>query len=713
MKLPTKWKEFIIAMMVIPLFAAIVGYGLFSKGPVVSTPSRTVTMSSPRGAAPAAPKGAPTISQSTDNGSQPVAKAPTTNPRGGMRTESMQAHELFEMLDKNPSAISYITFMNGSDSVTVVKAGEAVQYVVTLPAKGGVEEVLKAARDKNVFFKAETDSSSGFRNFLWNFGPFILIGLIWLFFLGRNGAFKGMGNPAAKAQMNIGKAKTTDKDKEGALRKVTFNDVAGADEAIKELRRISKGLKRRRLYSWFGVKLPKGILLVGPPGTGKTLLARAVAGETEGSFASTSGSDFVEMFVGVGASRVRDMFEEGRKKVKETGKPHIIFIDEIDAVGGARGGGGTSQSRNDEREQTLNALLVEMDGMKNNEGLIIIAATNRADMLDEALMRPGRFDVQVDVPLPSKDGREAIFKIHTRNKPLAEGVSCAILAARTYGYSGAEIESACNRAGILAAERYGLTIPEDADDAAIEAALKELNAAIEMKDFDEGVDFVRYGATDPARQKGMSENERENTTVHEGGHAIVSDVMPGSDPIVKITNVNRSKALGYVQNMPGEDRYSLDVTQIIARIVTAMAGRAAQELILDKCDTGAANDYEQACGLAYNMVTKWGMSKLGHISVGGRGTSMRGMGGSGPISNYGPKLADQIDDEWRRIVEACHDLAVRIVTEDRERLEALIVQLKADETILADGWKEFAKKHPSKIDPKTLVIDLKPERKGA
>jgi cell division protease FtsH len=624
----------------------------------------------------------------------------------------MQANELFGLLTSKPEAVGSITFLNGSERIIVYKSGDPTKYFVTLPEQGGRQEILKLAVEKKVTWKAEDDSTAALRGFAFAFGPLIVLGLIFLFMFNRNRNGAG-GMAGGKPGFGKSRAKSAD-DPDSDLRKVTFNDVAGCDQAVEELRRVAKGLKRRKLYEFFGVKLPKGVILEGPPGTGKTLLARALAGETDGTFDATSGSDFVEMFVGVGASRVRDMFEQGRAKVKETGKPHIIFIDEIDAVGGKRGGG-SGESSNSEREQTLNAILVEMDGMKNNEGLIIVAATNRLDMLDDALLRPGRFDCHVTVDLPTKDGRAAIFAIHTRNKPLAADVNCALLAERTYGYSGAEIEGACNRAALLAAERHGQELPDDATSEMIMAALQDANAVIEAKDFDEGIDFVRYGASNPARQKSMSANDKNNTTVHEAGHAIVSDVMPGAHPVVKITIVNRSKALGYVQNMPAEDSYSNDFEQIVARIVTSMAGRAAQMLLLNKMDTGASNDFEQACQMAHRMVTLWGMSRVGFISVGRGGSAMRGFG-SGPVTNYGPKLADEIDDEWRRIVNDCYAMAMHIVTVDRERLEAFVAKLQEEETVLSPGWKEFTKTYPSKVDPKNLVLDISPvnvNQKGA
>ncbi len=728
MKLPhlsPRTKQFIIAMIAIPLFAACIGFGLFSPGPVatpVHKQTTQVSRTAKGGTPPVAHAPAPVTSRSdaTAPGGAPVSPDTSTpqdvtNPPfdgppampadtgRGIQTDNMTATELFQLLKNSPEKIAFITFQNGSNVVTVLKTGSQVRYSVTLPEQGGRQEVLKLAIEKNVALKAEEDSTSGFRSLLFSFGPFLLILVIYFVMMARQRGAGGMPG--------IGKARTKSTE-DGGLRTETFKDVAGCDEAVKELRRIARGLRYRRLYSWFGAKLPRGILLVGPPGTGKTLLARALAGETDGTFDSTSGSDFVEMFVGVGASRVRDMFEKGRANVKRTGKPHIMFIDEIDAVGGRRGAPGESGGGNSEREQTLNALLVEMDGMSDNEGLIIIAATNRPEMLDEALLRQGRFDSQVQVDLPNKEGRVAIFGIHMRNKPVAQNVTADMLAERTYGYSGAEIAGACNRAALVAAERYGAQLPEDADEFAIVTRLKELGAVIQLTDFDEGIDFVRYGAANESRQKGMTDDEKHNTTVHEAGHAIASDAMPFADPIVKITMMNRSRALGYVQNMPSEDRYGYSFEQLVARIVTCMAGRAAQEIVLGKADTGASNDFEQGCTLAYRMVTLWGMSRLGIISVGRTGGGgLPGMG-SGPIPQFGPKLADEIDDEWRRMVNECYLMARRIVETDRERLDKLVAQLHAEETILSPGWKKFREENPSKMDPKTLVLDISPVKKG-
>ncbi|MBX9688681.1 MAG: AAA family ATPase, partial [Candidatus Obscuribacterales bacterium] len=458
------------------------------------------------------------------------------------------------------------------------------------------------------------------------------------------------------------------------------------------------------IYKQFGGRLPSGVLLLGPPGTGKTLLAKAVANELDGSTRLLSGSAFVEMFVGVGAARVADEFATARKTVAETGKPVVIFIDEIDAIGGKRGNGVNSNS---ERESTLNALLVEMDGVESNKNILILAATNRSDMLDDALLRPGRFDAQVQVDLPDVAGREKIFGIHTRNKPLAGDVSLEVLAQRSYGYSGAEIMGACNRAAIIAAERFAARLALLRKEGKNESEIKDLLAKeIKLHDFDEGIDFVRLGAAREGRKAGMSDEEKENTTYHEGGHALAAANLKGADPVVKITIMPRSRALGYVQYMPKGDRVSLHMEQAVARIICAMAGRAAQEVYLGRVDTGASNDFEQACNMAYQMVTRWGMSRLGHISVGDRGAGLAGFGGGGSLQP-GPTLADQIDSEWRRIVEKCYGIARYIVESEKARMEKLVPELSKVETILAPRWNAILEETPSGVNPELLQFNPK------
>jgi cell division protease FtsH len=343
-----------------------------------------------------------------------------------------------------------------------------------------------------------------------------------------------------------------------------------------------------------------------------------------------------------------------------------------------------------------------MDGMNGNEGIIIIAATNRIDMLDKALLRPGRFDCHVSVDLPDNKGRREIFKIHLRGRKMAETVTLELLAHRTYQYSGAEIEGVCNRAATVAAERVSPLADEmKAQGKSEEEIARSLPLEILLEEFDEGIDFVRYGAAIESKQAEMSDEDKNNTAVHEGGHAVVGAALPACDPAVKITIMRRSRALGYVQYLPKADRVSFTRDQALCRIIAMMAGRAAQEVILKTCDTGASNDFQQATDMARNMVVSWGMSKLGHISVGDRQDAM---GSSGGPNKIGPELANEIDREWRAITEACYKLAKEIVIADRERIEALVKVLMVKTTILAPEWEALLKQYPSKVDFKSLKL---------
>jgi ATP-dependent Zn proteases len=652
--------------------------------------------------------------------------------------------ELRSVIDESPTAIRKVTFLNGGGAVDVTFAAGGPPRRIGVPAGTTQDSLVTLLTERKVLYDAKEDSSVGTRTFISSFLPIIIIGgiMIGLFLWSRKNQ---MGVGGSNMGFTKSRAKTVDAAK---FDPVQWNDIAGADEAVRELKRIVKGLTSAGVYNYFGGKRPKGVLLVGPPGTGKTLLARAVATACEGTMDITSGSDFVEMFVGVGAARVRDMVEKGKANVKRTGKPHIIFIDEIDAIGGKRGSGAAGEHKNDEREQTLNQILVSMDGLESSEGIIWIAATNRPEMLDEALLRPGRYDSQVTVDLPDTVGRTKIFKIHTRKKPLAADVSCEKLATRTYSYSGAEIELASNRAALLAAERWaeanpGLIAdaerealkaqakpkqvwtgvrsgpieeaPDDQDiakaraaalDKFMAAALRnDPSAKVTLEDFDEAIDYVRYGDARKSRQDNMGDETKKNTAYHEAGHAVVAEVMPGADPVAKITIMSRSKALGYVQQIPDGDKYSTTDKFLISRIVMAMAGRAAQEVYLNTCDTGASNDFEQATDLARRMVTEWGMSRLRHIAV-GRRTSMGMRGGqAGGGIGYGASLANEIDAEWRRIVEACYDLAIKIVTEEKARIEKVVEILMKQETILRDEWKQIMSDNKSACKPEELVFN--------
>jgi len=437
------------------------------------------------------------------------------------------------------------------------------------------------------------------------------------------------------------------------LKRITFADVAGVDEAKDELREIIAFLREPKKFTMLGGRIPKGVLLMGPPGSGKTLLARAVAGEAGVPFFSISGSDFVEMFVGVGASRVRDLFEQGKKNA-----PCIIFIDEIDAVGRHRGaglGGG-----HDEREQTLNQLLVEMDGFESNEGVIIMAATNRPDVLDPALLRPGRFDRRVIVPPPDVGGREAILKVHAANKPLAADVKLEIIAKGTPGFSGADLENLVNEAALLAA--------------------RACKKKIDMSDFEIAKDKVLMGT----ERKSMiiSEEEKKNTAYHEAGHTLVAKYLPGADPIHKVTIIPRGAALGLTQQLPTDDRYTQNKRFCENSLVLLMGGRAAEELVFNQPTTGAGNDIERATHLARKMVCEWGMSeKLGPLAFGKKEEAIFLGRELSRHSDYSEETAREIDGEIRRLVTSNYEKAKSIISEHRDQLESLAQALLKHESL--------------------------------
>jgi len=446
-------------------------------------------------------------------------------------------------------------------------------------------------------------------------------------------------------------------------RRVTFADVAGVEEAKEELREIIAFLREPKKFTVLGGRIPKGVLLMGPPGSGKTLLARAVAGEAGVPFFSISGSDFVEMFVGVGAARVRDLFEQGKKNA-----PCIVFIDEIDAVGRHRGaglGGG-----HDEREQTLNQLLVEMDGFESNEGVIIMAATNRPDVLDPALLRPGRFDRRVVVPRPDVGGREAILKVHAANKPLAPDVILAIIARGTPGFSGADLESVVNEAALIAA--------------------KLSKKLIEMVDFELAKDKVLMGT----ERKSMiiSEEEKKNTAFHEAGHTLVAKLIPGTDPIHKVTIIPRGMALGLTQQLPTDDRYTQNRAFCEKSLAILMGGRAAEELVFGQPTTGAGNDIERATELARKMVCEWGMSeKMGPLAFGKKGEEIFLGREIVQHSDYSEETARDIDAEVRRLVMESYDKARKILADNRSTLDRLAAALLEHESLSGDQINRIMK----------------------
>ena len=476
--------------------------------------------------------------------------------------------------------------------------------------------------------------------------PFgLLIGLY--FFL-----FRRMGGPGSQF-MNISKNKAALYENLDEHTRITFRDVAGLDEAKAEVMEVVDFLKDPKKYTKLGGKLPKGVLLVGPPGTGKTLLAKAVAGEADVPFFSISGSDFVEMFVGVGAARVRDLFKQAKEKA-----PCIIFIDEIDAVGRSRGKG-FMMGANDERENTLNQLLVEMDGFATDKGVILMAATNRADVLDTALLRPGRFDRQVVVDKPDLKGRIDIFTVHTKNLSLSPDVNLKALASQTPGFAGAEIANAANEAALLASRRG--------------------KQSIEMKDFEDAIERVIAGLE--KKNKVINPREKEIVAYHEAGHAIVSWMMPENDPVQKISIVPRGvSALGYTLNIPLEDRYLMTRNELVARICGLLGGRIAEEIIFGEISTGAQNDLERVTEIAYNMVVVYGMSeKVGYLSF--LESNNPYYGGPGVDRKYGDETARLIDNEVKAIVDAARQRVFDMLTEHRDKLERIARELLSKEIL--------------------------------
>ena len=524
----------------------------------------------------------------------------------------------------------------------LVRSTDGQQYVTIQPDGANVTERLLAQR---VEVKAESQEQSGFFSVLSLWLPFLVLIGIWIFFMNR---MQGGGRGGA---MGFGKSRAKLlTEKHG---RVTFDDVAGIDEAKDELEEIVEFLRNPQKFSRLGGKIPKGALLVGPPGTGKTLLARAIAGEAGVPFFTISGSDFVEMFVGVGASRVRDMFEQAKKNA-----PCIVFIDEIDAVGRSRGvgyGGG-----NDEREQTLNQLLVEMDGFEANEGIIIVAATNRPDVLDPALLRPGRFDRQVQVPNPDIKGREKILGVHARKVPLGPDVDLRIIARGTPGFSGADLANLVNEAALTAA-RVGRRF-------------------VTMTDFENAKDKVMMGAE--RRSMVMSEDEKKLTAYHEAGHAIVGLNVPQHDPIHKATIIPRGRALGLVLSLPERDQLSVTYTKYKSKIAMAMGGKVAEELIFGKenVTSGATSDIQQVTRIARAMVTQFGFSeKLGNVDYANERESYLGAYNGGTTHSGTTQKA--IDDEVRAIIDEGFDTARRILTEKMEDLHRLAQGLLEYETL--------------------------------
>jgi cell division protease FtsH len=586
--------------------------------------------------------------------------------KGEVKSFSMQPERgVFEVRGEFKGASknkNFLTYVPNSDKIQDrIDKAAATSKVEVMPAK----------------------ETSGWVTFFTSIIPFVIIFILFFFLLNQA---QGGGSRV----MNFGKskAKLYNDDK----KKVRFKDVAGADEEKQELVEVVEFLKDPRKFVELGARIPKGVLLVGPPGTGKTLLARACAGEAGVPFFSISGSDFVEMFVGVGASRVRDLFENAKKNA-----PCIIFIDEIDAVGRQRGaglGGG-----HDEREQTLNQLLVEMDGFGANEGIIIVAATNRPDILDPALLRPGRFDRQITVDRPDVIGREAVLKVHARNKPLDDAVNLKSIAQRTPGFSGADLENLLNEAALVAARRN--------------------KKKIEMDDIDEATDRVIAGPAKKSRV--ISEKERKIVAFHEGGHTVIGVVLEDAEIVHKVTIVPRGQAGGYAVMLPKEDRYFMTKPELLDKIVGLLGGRVAEEIVFGEVSTGAHNDFQRATGIARKMVTEYGMSdKLGPLQFG------QAQGGQVFLGrdihndqNYSDAIAYDIDLEIQRIIKECYEKARKVLTENRDKLDLIATTLLEVETLDADMIKYLlengklpertseAKEDSKKIDDVKVTIGSK------
>ncbi len=547
-------------------------------------------------------------------------------------------------IDPNKQSISAkINTPTGAESVTVHYATDQSEF--------SIEQAMKNA-PSTVYFNSKGVGSSPWWTILSSLLPFVLLFGFWIFLMNQ---VQGGGSKVMSFGKSRAKRMTPDAPKIG------FKDVAGVDEAVEELQEIKEFLENPKKFQALGARIPKGVLLYGPPGTGKTLLARAVAGEAGVPFFSISGSDFVEMFVGVGASRVRDLFEQAKQA-----SPCIVFMDEIDAVGRHRGaglGGG-----HDEREQTLNQLLVEMDGFEMKDNIILIAATNRPDILDPALLRPGRFDRQIVVDRPDRVGRQRILEVHTKGKPLAPEIDLSTLAAGTPGFTGADLSNLVNEAALLAARR-GKKI-------------------IEQEELEEGIMRVVAGPEKKARL--LSEHERKITAYHEMGHALVGHFLEHTDPVHKITIVSRGQALGLTISLPTEDRYLTTRSALMHQMAMTLGGRAAEEIVFHEVTTGAANDLEKITSMAKQMIMRFGMSEKLGPRVLGKNFDQPFLGRDyGAEADYSEEIAREIDDEIRRVIEEAHELALAVLREHMDELHKISAILIERETIDRDQYERL------------------------
>ena len=575
--------------------------------------------------------------------------------------------------------VSEVTFTPNRQSITaVLDSGQKVK--VNYPSPQSQAQFQNVLEEHNVKFDSKGIGTSAWWALLTGFLPFLLLIGFWIFLMNQ---MQGGGSKV----MSFGKSRAKRMSPDSP--KVTYKDVAGADEAVEELQEIKEFLENPKKFQALGARIPKGVLLYGPPGTGKTLLARATAGEAGVPFFSISGSDFVEMFVGVGASRVRDLFEQAKQA-----SPCIIFIDEIDAVGRHRGaglGGG-----HDEREQTLNQLLVEMDGFELKDNIILIAATNRPDILDPALLRPGRFDRQIVVDRPDRKGRQQILEVHAKGKPLAKEIDLDVLAAATPGFTGADLANVINEAALLAARRGEKTIGQ--------------------LELEEGIMRVIAGPEKKSRL--FSEKERKITAYHEMGHALVGYYLEGTDEVHKISIVSRGQALGYTISLPSEDRYLTTKGTLMDQMAMTLGGRAAEELVFNEVTTGAANDIERITSTAKQMIMRFGMSEKLGPRVLGRNHDMPFLGREmGAEPDYSEEIAKEIDDEIRRVIEEAHDKATTVLRDHMDELHQLSAILIERETIDKSQFERLLQGEPEEsvfadeTPPPTAEPEPEPEKK--
>jgi cell division protease FtsH len=571
----------------------------------------------------------------------------------GPPPQELSYSEFYQIL-KNNSQTHRISSVELTEGVARGEFSSGERFNVNVPTQD--PDMLRLLRENVIDFSIRPPRTL-WSNLFYSLGPMVLFILfLWYFsFRGLQGGSRLWSFGKSRARQAV----------EGKI-KITFDDVAGVDEAKEELKEVIEFLKDPKKFQKLGGKIPKGIILIGPPGCGKTLLAKAVAGEAKVPFFSISGSDFVELFVGVGASRVRDLFEQGRRAAKLSGKGAIIFIDEIDAVGRQRfagiGGG------HDEREQTLNQLLVEMDGFDTQEGLILVAASNRPDVLDPALLRPGRFDRQIVIDQPDISGREAILRVHTRRIHLSPDVDLRSIARQTPGFSGADLANLVNEAALLAARRN--------------------KDAVTMEELQESIERVMAGPQRKSRI--ISRQEKTIVAYHESGHALLSLLMPGANPLQKVTILPRGMALGYTMAPPIEDRYIKTKSELITELTVLLGGRAAEELVLSEVTSGAQNDLEVATATARRMVCEFGMSeKLGHITLGRRETQVFLGRDIFEEKNYSEETARTIDNEVRGIVSSCYKRAKELLGENRDKLKLLADTLLEKEVLYSEEVKQL------------------------